>query len=282
MSKIGRNDPCPCGSGKKYKHCHLPIDQAAQQQQRRLRQAVDTLIPKIVGATEQMPTAVNAGFSRYWDNKYSLEQMAEIDNLEDRGADRFMTWFVFDYALDDGLTVVEHLAAEPTFELDEAEAELLPQWKDVRLWPYAVESIAKGQSVTLVDMFEDKRYVLEDSAASRRLQPGEVLVGHLVPGGEHHFIGGAAAHLTADTRERLREYAELHLHAFQRENPEAGWHELIRDRSEIINHFVMQLPVEQVDPTLLDTILLQTRVSLQMAGESLGLTSGTKEEKSPE
>jgi len=23
MKKIGRNDPCPCGSGKKFKHCHL-------------------------------------------------------------------------------------------------------------------------------------------------------------------------------------------------------------------------------------------------------------------
>lgn len=23
MSKIGRNDSCPCGSGKKYKNCHL-------------------------------------------------------------------------------------------------------------------------------------------------------------------------------------------------------------------------------------------------------------------
>ncbi len=23
MSKIGRNDPCPCGSGKKYKKCCL-------------------------------------------------------------------------------------------------------------------------------------------------------------------------------------------------------------------------------------------------------------------
>ncbi|MET1082994.1 MAG: SEC-C metal-binding domain-containing protein, partial [Burkholderiales bacterium] len=22
MVKPGRNDPCPCGSGKKYKHCH--------------------------------------------------------------------------------------------------------------------------------------------------------------------------------------------------------------------------------------------------------------------
>lgn len=24
--KIGRNDQCPCGSGKKYKHCHMSID----------------------------------------------------------------------------------------------------------------------------------------------------------------------------------------------------------------------------------------------------------------
>jgi preprotein translocase subunit SecA len=22
LPKVGRNDPCPCGSGKKYKKCH--------------------------------------------------------------------------------------------------------------------------------------------------------------------------------------------------------------------------------------------------------------------
>jgi preprotein translocase subunit SecA len=22
VAKVGRNDPCPCGSGKKYKRCH--------------------------------------------------------------------------------------------------------------------------------------------------------------------------------------------------------------------------------------------------------------------
>ena len=27
MSKIGRNEPCPCGSGKKYKKCCLPLQQ---------------------------------------------------------------------------------------------------------------------------------------------------------------------------------------------------------------------------------------------------------------
>lgn len=28
--KIGRNDPCPCGSGKKYKHCCLSVSHAAK------------------------------------------------------------------------------------------------------------------------------------------------------------------------------------------------------------------------------------------------------------
>ena len=30
MPKVGRNDPCPCGSGKKYKHCHMRQDRAEE------------------------------------------------------------------------------------------------------------------------------------------------------------------------------------------------------------------------------------------------------------
>jgi tetratricopeptide (TPR) repeat protein len=32
MPKTGRNDPCPCGSGQKYKRCCLEKDQAAEHQ----------------------------------------------------------------------------------------------------------------------------------------------------------------------------------------------------------------------------------------------------------
>jgi tetratricopeptide (TPR) repeat protein len=32
MAKPGRNDPCPCGSGNKYKRCCLAKDQAAQRE----------------------------------------------------------------------------------------------------------------------------------------------------------------------------------------------------------------------------------------------------------
>lgn len=31
---LGRNDPCHCGSGKKYKQCHLVADEAASREER--------------------------------------------------------------------------------------------------------------------------------------------------------------------------------------------------------------------------------------------------------
>jgi len=33
--KTGRNDPCPCGSGKKYKKCHLMVQQKHEEDMRR-------------------------------------------------------------------------------------------------------------------------------------------------------------------------------------------------------------------------------------------------------
>jgi len=37
MTKLGRNAPCPCGSGAKYKRCCLPAHQAAERERQRLR-----------------------------------------------------------------------------------------------------------------------------------------------------------------------------------------------------------------------------------------------------
>jgi SEC-C motif len=279
MSKIGRNDPCPCGSGKKYKHCHLPIDEAAQAEQRRLRHAVDTLMPRIIEAARELPETIPPAFERFWNGKYNAEQLVELDDLEDRGAERFLTWFAFDYPLDDGNTLVERLAAGDSAEpaLNDDEARLIKEWPGVRLRPYTVESALKGQGMSVRDLLDEAAYEVEDHAASRRVQPGDVLVAHLLPAGNRYYIGGAAAHLTADTREKLREYAALHLEAFSRDHPGADWASLLRAHSEVLNHFVMALPVEEPDPSILENIITQTKVSLQLAGESLGI--GTRDDE---
>ena len=39
MAKIGRNEPCPCGSGKKYKACCLQKDQDAELQAQKAQNA---------------------------------------------------------------------------------------------------------------------------------------------------------------------------------------------------------------------------------------------------
>lgn len=33
-ANLGRNDPCHCGSGKKYKQCHLAADEAKERTER--------------------------------------------------------------------------------------------------------------------------------------------------------------------------------------------------------------------------------------------------------
>lgn len=85
QNKPGRNDPCWCGSGKKYKDCHLPLEDAQRTEQRKLRQAQDTLFPKIMEATQSVPEALPAALACFWQDKYSLEQMSILDEREDRG-----------------------------------------------------------------------------------------------------------------------------------------------------------------------------------------------------
>jgi hypothetical protein len=93
-AKIGRNDPCPCGSGKKYKQCHEPIDRARNDHIRLLRRAQDRLIAKLIEATqgEEMLPVFGDALANYWDGRYTMADLGELDDKEDHGADRFLTW----------------------------------------------------------------------------------------------------------------------------------------------------------------------------------------------
>jgi hypothetical protein len=269
MSKVGRNDPCPCGSGKKYKHCHLPIEQAAEAERRALRQAQDTLFPKLVAAAEARPEMFPEAMQQFWDGRYSVDQLGEIDNEEPRGAERFLTWLIFDFKLPDRRTLAATLADSPEeLELEPQEARLLQDWRAVYMRPFLIVDRLKGQELIVRDMLDETRYRVIDHAASRRLELGEVIVGHLVPVAEEYYIGGAAAHLTEDTADKLAEFARLHLEAFRRDNPDATASDLLQDRSQVLNHFVMQLPSEAPVPGLMDEILLKTRTALALAGGS--------------
>jgi len=47
-ARIGRNDPCPCGSSRKYKRCCLARDEAPELLRLRMRRAEGRLVPEVL------------------------------------------------------------------------------------------------------------------------------------------------------------------------------------------------------------------------------------------
>ncbi|GAC1385057.1 MAG: SEC-C domain-containing protein [Herpetosiphon sp.] len=271
MAKIGRNDPCFCGSGKKYKQCHALIDEAKAHRERALRQAPDTLLPKLFDDVPQFAEAIPAALRLFWNDSYNVQTVQELDQHEDRGSERFLTWFVFDY-LYDGATLLSRMKDQARLELTEAEATLIHQWTDVRLQPYAIESVDKGKGFCARPLFGGDAVQVEDRAATKRLLAGDVLVVHLLPiTGDVHYITGAAAHLTTDTVSALREFASVHLHDLEASQPGATYNDLIRHRSYMFNHFVMALPRDEQEISKLDGLVVTTKAMLNVVGSSLGI-----------
>lgn len=269
--KLGRNDPCHCGSGRKYKDCHLRIEEEWRSQQLRLRNAQDQLLQRILAkATESEAAELQTAFDRYWQQRYQFAQLAELNQREGYGADRFMVWFAFDYRQSDGQTLVEQMVDQmQESDLSPLERQLLPTWVNVRLRPYQVERLHPNAGATLRDLLTGEALILADSHASLRLELDEVIVGHLVPvdtplgrTAPNYYLAGPAAHLTPDTAGPIRTFADVHLEAIRRERPEADWQTLLNERSEIFSHFILILPTDKPDPDRIQTFIAETRQRL--------------------
>lgn len=282
MAKIGRNDPCPCGSGKKYKQCHEPIDRAAADHARLLRRAQDRLMSKLIEATqsESMMPYLSTGLSDYWDNRYSVTDVNELDEHEDNGSERFLTWFAFDARDDNNTTLVERITADPPaeLELDEYERELLSTWQTTRLRPYLVAHVIKGKGALIRDVLTEQEYTLRDHAAAKRLEQDELIFAHLVPAGDEMFIAGLAAQTTPDTREKLDEFLAVSLEDWKLKNPDSDMEQFIKQNSHLFNHFVMSLPREEHEPSRFDDLMLRGRTALAMTKEALGVSASDEDD----
>ena len=94
MAKPGRNDPCPCGSGQKYKRCCLPRDEAvahaaaiaaaetaarAEADEEGLDDASNSVIDLIdAGRLDEAEQAAHALLANYPDVHDGLERLAMV------------------------------------------------------------------------------------------------------------------------------------------------------------------------------------------------------------
>lgn len=213
-----------------------------------------------------------AALALFWNNAYNVSDIKELDEHEDRGSERFLTWFAFDARDDEGHTPVQRLIADPeALELTDAEDHVLVGWRDVRLQPYEVVEVRKGFGLQVRPLFGDALLELEDHKAAKRIEAGEVLIAHLIPAADTRYVAGAAAQLTPDTVLKLREFADVHLEDLRRTQPDATLSDLIFERSHIFNHFVMALPREEAEVGKLDELVAMTRATLSVTASQIGL-----------
>lgn len=85
MGKIGRNQPCPCGSGKKYKHCCLVSvqPQAPVSETNRMRVSLLAAIEKVQGiAAEKKASFHELGVFLFYSDTAGDAWMLEVTETD--------------------------------------------------------------------------------------------------------------------------------------------------------------------------------------------------------
>jgi hypothetical protein len=263
MSKPGRNDPCYCGSGKKYKQCHLREDQAAERELREQADAARFLrfdLPRFA-REERFVADFDRALPLYWNNQYDTSNAGEMSEFE---ALRFLDWFVFDYALEDGTRILDIYQKEASGDLKPSQQKLLESWMDAP--PAGAYELLgyEGQMLNLRNLLTGETSEVFEAGGRGNVEIGEVVLDRLVPVSGQLEFSTAAAFLPADEVGGLAEKLEAAQEADAEEHPGATKEEFLRRNNQLIIHHALEEaervgrpPVARLDPNRTDAPIQQ-------------------------
>jgi SEC-C motif/Antitoxin Xre/MbcA/ParS C-terminal toxin-binding domain len=196
-AKIGRNDPCPCGSGKKYKHCCLPgyapsIDHVWARQ----HEESDRLTREIT----------RFALRKFEDRIYEAWQdfnMRDFPKPLDEAADErqiFMPYFLFQWNPDarstiargQGGVVARWYMLEKSKQLTAMERMFLEQATTQPLSFYEVVWSEPGERVLVRDALIGGETEVIERSGSLNLEPGDLLFAQIWHEPELSVFGSSA------------------------------------------------------------------------------------------
>jgi hypothetical protein len=178
-AKLGRNDPCWCGSGRKYKHCHLDHYELPP-------------LPDRVGWLCRKATAYleRRGGQAAADVAAIAEARAGDDPDDEAWARALDDPLVIDVALCE-LGWFRRFLADRGPLLPDDEALLATSWALVERTLYEIEAVRPRVGLTLCDLRSAEHLEVRERTFSRSAKVGTVVCGRAVPDGEtHQLIGG--------------------------------------------------------------------------------------------
>lgn len=200
MATAGRNDLCPCGSGRKYKHCCLRAADADDAARTQLRTAEGVLVPALFSyAADEFGAKF---FKEAWEEFFVWHDVPQnLDDCREFGT-TFDPFFVFSFVPDSAdpdlpddwpteplaLHFLHHeVESCPAFHRD-----FIEQACRSPASFFVVETTAPGRSVDLKDVLSGTRFHVLEQSASRTLQPGDLTYTRVVTAGGASIMLGAA------------------------------------------------------------------------------------------
>jgi hypothetical protein len=184
LSALGRNDPCPCGSGKKYKRCCLGKDAPAPGAwTARERDSALAGLMRFAKRAELDGDRAAAELT-FWGKRLEPLTAAEVREVMDFEQSRFgfHEWFAFDCPLHGGGTVVERFLARQGGGLRSGERRYLERMRLSHLRPYEVQAVRLDQGLDLLDLWANKRVPVRERLATRQLVQWDVLAARVILG----------------------------------------------------------------------------------------------------
>jgi SEC-C motif len=206
----GRNDPCWCNSGKKYKKCHLESDERENRQPTaegsfvrggrnefaKLRQSIGEFLGQVLRRGE-MKDAV-AEFFR---------DRAEADTADDELS--ITEWMIHDWIAPRlGRTVLEQFLIERGARLTEREREMAAAWSRSFVGLYEIQQLKPGSGAELREVVSGETFFVHDVSLSGSAVKWDGLLTRVVPGERGLELAAVGQRVPRTHLNRLREWME--------------------------------------------------------------------------
>ena len=214
MGEVGRNEPCPCGSGRKYKKCCLEKDEAAWRVDERQRQVRATIVDRLLEFVDQPEFEQDhaAADEAFWaDRLYDLHPADQRSLLTaPESSINYNAWFLFDFDLDEGRTAADLFREEQGGDLAPDELAFLDRVSGSFLSLYQVERVEPHVGLALLDLWTGARVFVEERLATEGAVQWDLLGARVVAdeSGRMLFEGGLYLYSLADKDAIIRHFRQ--------------------------------------------------------------------------
>ena len=186
---IGRNDPCPCGSGRKYKKCHGALDREAAASPDAVR--ANVLKARDTDLTGRLMRFARRRHGLHWlQDVLESEGFGETDEMSEFELPLIIPWLQHFRAGPTGVSLAAELSADAHERLTADDSLLLAAYRDAWMSIWEVEEVEPGVGSRLRDVLtREERFVL-DVRSSSTLERFDTMLAIVLTCDGVSFFGG--------------------------------------------------------------------------------------------